>query len=161
MRKTVLSALSLGAALVALPALAQETTMGPPPGAPVPATAPDGRPPADVATTTNAPVGERGPGVDSANAVNPAPGAQGPYVGHPNAFYETQARVDRVEQRIRSELTGAKQRKALSGIRSIRSEIATQKARHGEMRDWDREHVNRQLDQLEAQYRLRAAVAAN
>jgi len=138
---------TLGAAAAALmlaaaPALAQPTTT--PAGTPTT--------PGDVSTTTNPPIGQTGPGIDSAHAVNPAPGAAGPYVGHSeNAFYDVQARIDRVEKRAKTQLTGAKQRQAMADIKSIRAELATQKARHGEVRDWDRENLNHRLDQLETQ----------
>ena len=124
-----------------------------------PATTPTGAPatPDHTVATTNTPIGQVGPGIDSAHAVNPAPGATGPYVGHTEtAFYDVQARINRVEQRARTQLTGAKQRQTLADIRSIRAEVATQKARHGEIRDWDRENLNHRLDQLEAQVGLGA-----
>jgi hypothetical protein len=140
--------------LAAAPAMAQTTTSAvPPPNVPAPATAPDGQPAQPDATvaTTNAPKGEQGPGIDSANAVNPAPGSgEHPYVGHSeNAFYNVEQRIGRVEQRAAA-LTGAKKRKAMSGLKSIKAELATQEARHGEVRDWDREHLNKRLDALEA-----------
>lgn len=150
---------AVGAGIVGLSAVAAPALAQPVAATPMPATAPDGRAPGEVTTVTNPPVGPRGPGIDSQAAVNPAPGAAGPYVGHPDAFYETQARVDRVQQRIERQLAGRRRRSALSGIRRIRGEIATQKARHGEMRDWDREHVNRELDQLLARYGLQEVAA--
>ena len=148
-----------GLILAAAPAGAQDTTTStvPPPNVPAPATNPAGAPatPDNTVTTTNQPKGEMGPGVDSARAVNPAPGAAGPYVGHSeNAFYNVQARIDRVEQRARTQLSGARQHKALADIKSVRAELATQEARHGEVRDWDRENLNHRLDQLEAEVGL-------
>ncbi len=145
-----------GLILASAPALAQQTTTStvPPPGVPAPATTPLGTPagPDNTVATTNPPVGQVGPGIDSAHAVNPAPGAAGPYVGHSeNAFYNVQARIDRVEQRARTQLSGARQRKAMADLKSIKAELATQQARHGEVRDWDRENLNHRLDQLEAQ----------
>jgi hypothetical protein len=140
------------AVLCAAPALAQQTEHSVPPGSPTPSTAPDGHSPGDVSTTTNGPTGERGPGIGGARAVNPAPGAgDHPYVGHSEgAFYDVEHRIARVEQRAQS-LRGAQRRKALSGIKSIKAELATQEARHGEVRDWDREHLNKRLDALEDQ----------
>ena len=145
-----------GLMLATAPALAQQTTTStvPPPNVPAPTTTPQGTPanPADTVATTNPPIGQVGPGIDSAHAVNPAPGAAGPYVGHSeNAFYNVQARIDRVEQRAKTQLSGAKQRQAMADIKSVRAELATQQARHGEVRDWDRENLNHRLDQLEAQ----------
>ena len=136
----------------------------PPPNTPAPATAPDGRPvaPDETVATTNHPQGEVGPGIDSAHAVNPAPGAgDHPYVGHSeNAFYDVEQRIARVDQRARTQLSGARQRKAMAELASIKSELATQKARHGEVRDWDRENLNHRLDQLEDQVGLPRQVAA-
>ncbi len=160
MRATPLFVLSFaGLMLAAAPALAQTTTSTvPPPNVPAPATAPDGTPsqPDNTVATTNAPKGEAGPGIDSASAVNPAPGAgEHPYVGHSeNAFYNVEQRIARVEERAKTQLTGVKQRQAMAGIRSIRAELATQQARHGDVRDWDREHLNRRLDTLEAEVGL-------
>ena len=93
------------------------------------------------------------PGIPESRAVDPAPGAPGPYVGHsPKAFYDTDGRISAVEQRIGS-LPPAQRRRAMAGLRSIRAEEATQRQRHGgELRDWDREHLNRRLDQLEGQF---------
>lgn len=141
--------------VTAAPLWAQQTEQRVPPGTPFPTTAPDGRTPSDVSTTTNGPTGERGQGIDSSRAVNPAPGAgDHPYVGHSeNAFYNVEQRIDRVEQRVHG-LRGAQRRRALSGIRSIKAELATQQARHGEVRDWDREHLNKRLDALEGQVGL-------
>ena len=91
-------------------------------------------------------------GVTSAQAVDPAPGAPGPYVGHSeNVFYDVQARIDRVQQRIDG-LPGAKKTRANKQLASIKAELATQKARHGSVRDWDRENINKRLDTLEATY---------
>ncbi len=156
MRITPLFALGLaGLLLTTAPALAQQTTTSsvPPPNVPAPVTAPDGQPatPDNTVTTTNAPKGEIGPGIDSAYAVNPAPGAgDHPYVGHgESAFYDVKARIDRVEDRAKTQLTGAKQKKAMADIKGVRAELATQEARHGEVRDWDREHLNKRLDALE------------
>jgi hypothetical protein len=134
-------------------ASAQTTTSTvPPPNVPAPVTNPEGQPatPDTTVAVTNAPKGEQGPGIDSANAVNPAPGAgDHPYVGHSeNAFYNVEQRINRVQQRADG-LTGAQRTRALAGLKSIRAELATQEARHGEVRDWDRERLNKRLDALE------------
>ena len=98
------------------------------------------------------PPNQAAPGVDSAHAVDPAPDANGPYVGHgEHAFYEVQARIDRVEQRALTQLSGPRRRGALADIRSIKAEMVAQIARHGELRDWDRENLNHRLDRLEAE----------
>jgi hypothetical protein len=142
--------------LAAAPALAQVTITStvPPPDVPAPTTTPLGTPanPADTVATTNPPIGQVGPGIDSAHAVNPAPGAVGPYLGlGESAFYNVQARIDRVEQRAKTQLSGAKRREAMADLKSIKAELATQEARHGDLRDWDRENLNHRLDQLESQ----------
>jgi hypothetical protein len=148
-----MAGLSLAAAP---PALAQQTTTStvPPPDVPAPTTTPLGTPatPGDTVATTNPPIGRVGPGVDTAHAVNPAPGASGPYLGvGENGFYHVQSRIDRVEQMAKARLTGAKRRRAMADIASIKAEFATQVARHGDVRDWDRENLNHRLNQLEAQ----------
>ena len=125
--RSSLVAVGVTALLCTAPALAQHTRPGIPLGAPAPATAPDGRAPGSVSTTTNSPTGERGAGIDSYHAVNPAPGAgEHPYVGHSeDAFYHVRDRIARVEQRAGG-LRGSERRRALSGIRSIRAELARQ-----------------------------------
>lgn len=89
------------------------------------------------------------PGIAEGRAVDPAPNAPGPYMGHgPQAFYDVDQRIAAVESRLGA-LRPASRRRAAAGLRSIRAEEATQRARHGgELRDWDREHLNRRLDQL-------------
>ncbi len=145
--------------LAASPAVSQPIS-GPTlaPSTPAPLTTPEGTPATagDTVTFSNPPIGRTAPGIDSAHAVNPAPGVAGPYQGHgQTAFYDVQARIDRVEQRVKAQLTGARQRLALAKVKSIRAEVATQKARHGgQLRDWDRENLNHRLDQLEAQVGL-------
>ena len=110
--------------------------------------------PADPAAATT-PM-EPQAGVASAQAVDPAPGAHGPYVGHSeNAFYDVDARITRVQTRVDG-LTGAKKLQANNKLSAIKSELATQKARHGSVRDWDRENINKQLDKLETDYSLGA-----
>jgi hypothetical protein len=89
------------------------------------------------------------PGITEDRAVDPAPNAPGPYVGHdPQTFYNTEQRIAAVEGRLGA-LPPRQRRAAVAQIRSIRAEEATQRQRHGgELRDWDREHLNRRLDQL-------------
>ena len=99
---------------------------------------------------TNGASGERGPGTPS--GVDPAPGAgEHPFAGHSaDAFYNVEQRIARVEVRAQS-LRGMQRHRALGVIRSIKAELAIQRARHGEVRDWDREHLNRRLDVLDGQ----------
>lgn len=92
------------------------------------------------------------PGIPGPQSVNPAPGAPGPYVGHgPHAFYDVDTRIANVTQRAAS-LPPAQRRDAEAALKSIRAEEATQKQRHGELRDWDRENLNYKLDQLAQKY---------
>ncbi len=109
-------------------------------GAPPPSSVTASRP---VPDTSAASAGIPGP-----QSVNPAPGAAGPYVGHgPHAFYDVDQRIADVTQRAAS-LPAAQRRQAETALKSIRGEEATQKQRHGELRDWDRENLNYKLDQL-------------
>jgi len=150
----------VGLTLAGPPALGQTTITStvPPPDVPAPVTTPLGTPvnPSDILATTNPPIGQPGPGIDSAHAVNPDPDAAGPYVGQSeNAFYHVRVRIDRVAMRARTQLSGAKQRQAMADIRSIKAELAAQQARHGALRDWDRENLNHRLDLLEAKVGLK------
>ena len=88
------------------------------------------------------------PGIPGPEAVNPAPGAHGPYVGAgEHNFYDVDQRIAAVSGRAQA-LSPAQRRRALTELRSIKSEEATQRARHGELRDWDRENLNARLDKL-------------
>ena len=157
MRAKKIRLAALGAAglmLATAPAMAQPTTVsnGFSPG--TPATTPLGTAatPGDTETISNVPVGQVGQGIASAQAVNPAPGATGPYLGvGENAFYHVRARIDRVEQMAKAQLSGSKLRRALADIKSVKAEVATQEARHGDLRDWDRENLNHRLNRLEAE----------
>lgn len=92
------------------------------------------------------------PGIPSDRAVNPAPGASGPYVGAgKNAFYDVDARLAHVTESAAA-LPAAQRRKVQAALKSIKAEEATQIARHGQLRDWDRENMNYKLDQLVQQY---------
>ena len=99
------------------------------------------------------PGGDAGsPGIPGPEAVNPAPGATGAYVGAgPQAFYDVDARIAAVADRIQA-LPPAQRRRAGTALHQIRAEEATQRARHGELRDWDRESLNTKLDSLVAQF---------
>ncbi len=91
-------------------------------------------------------------GIPGPDAVNPAPGARGPYVGAGrHHFYDVDARISNVSGRIQS-LPRGEQRQAMAQIHRIRSEEATQRARHGNLRDWDRENLNHKLDNLVQQF---------
>lgn len=81
------------------------------------------------------------------------PHAPGAYAGHgPNAFYDVDARISRMEERT-SGMRGPQARRVRAELRAIRGMEATQRQRHGgELRDWDREALNTRLDRLEAQF---------
>jgi hypothetical protein len=125
----------LASGAIALPVLAQPV---------------DGAP-----TTASEPVpdtAQASPGIPGPEAVNPAPGAQGPYVGSgKQGFYDIDQRIAAVSQQAAS-LPAAQRRRAMAQIKAIRSEEATQRARHGELRDWDRENISDKLDKLTQQF---------
>ena len=85
---------------------------------------------------------------------NPPPGttAPGPGTADPMysgalkgpAFLDVDARIAADEAKM------AGDRKALSALRAIKGEAKVRRARHGgELRDWDRELLNKRLDQVE------------
>lgn len=86
-------------------------------------------------------------------SIDPAPGAQGPYVGAgPRRFYNVEDRIARIESRLAA-LPASQRRRAYTEMRSIRAEERTQRGKHdGELRDWDREHLNQRLDALVRRY---------
>ncbi len=97
-------------------------------------------------------VDEASPGIPGPEAVNPAPNAAGAYVGAgPQAFYDVDARIAAVADRLAA-LPPAQRRRAGAALHQIRAEESTQRARHGELRDWDRESLNTKLDGLVAQF---------
>ena len=124
----------LAVVLAASAALAQPSGVaGPVPVAP-------GTTPADIAPS---------PGLPGPQSVDPAPGAAGPYANHSaHAFYDVDARISRVEQRIGANLTGAQKHRAMTTLAGIKSEEKSQIARHGDLLDWARENLNHRLDAL-------------
>jgi hypothetical protein len=105
--------------------------------------------PAPVAPGTTAADIAPSPGLPGPQSVDPAPGAVGPYLGHsPHAFYDVEARISRVQQRIEADLTGAQKARAMRDLAGIKSEEKSQVARHGDLLDWARENLNRRLDVL-------------
>lgn len=86
-------------------------------------------------------------------SIDPAPGARGPYVGAgPRRFYNVEDRIARIESRLAA-LPASQRRRAYTEMRSIRAEERTQRGKHGgELRDWDREHLNQRLDALVGRY---------
>ena len=94
------------------------------------------------------------PGIPGSEAVNPAPGAHGPYVGAGRqAFYDIDQRIALMTRQIQIQsLPGVQRRSATAQLRQIEAEETTQKARHSELRDWDRESLNGKLDKLTRQF---------
>lgn len=81
---------------------------------------------------------------------DPAPGAPGPYAGADKAsFYNVEARLAAVEARIRT-MSPRQARPARAQLVSLKAFLAQQQARHGEVRDFDREAVSARLSRLES-----------
>ncbi len=99
------------------------------------------------------PEGQGSPGLPGRQAVDPAPGATGAYLGAgPQGFYDVDAQLTAVAARVASLPPGPRRRIGVQ-IRQIRTEEATQRARHGgELLDWARESMTQKLDQLVQQY---------
>src|SRR3954471_3178645 len=80
------------------------------------------------------------------DGADPAPGAVSGYVGKsPDAFYDVEARIDRVTERVGAaranhRLSPGAARQAMNSLRAIKTEAVFRRQRHGgELRDWDRE----------------------
>lgn len=92
------------------------------------------------------------PGLPSGRAVNPAPGATRPYLGHPRTFYDPAERLRDIDSRT-STLRPRNARAARAQLRRIHAFADTQRARHGgRLRDWDRERMNRMMNDLVRSY---------
>ncbi len=92
------------------------------------------------------------PGIPSDQAVDPAPGATRPYLGHPGAFYDPVQRLQSLDARAAA-LPPAQMRRVRSDLRAIHAFADTQRQRHGgELRDWDREHMNALMNDLVARF---------
>ncbi len=95
------------------------------------------------------------PGVTASQPVpNPPPGtvAPGPGTADPmysgalkgQAFLDVDARIAADEAKMSGD------RKGMAALRAIKGEAKVRRARHGgELRDWDRELLNKRLDQVE------------
>jgi hypothetical protein len=71
-----------------------------------------------------------------------------------DSFYTTEQRLEAAEARARGNAAMMRE------VRSIRAFIAQQRARHGgELRDWDREAVNKRLSHILPEENLTAAAA--
>jgi hypothetical protein len=132
-------ALALCVVLAAPHAFAQSQMAPPAPSTTTPPVAP-GTTAADIAPA---------PGLPGPESVDPAPGANGPYAGHSqHAFYDVDARISHVQQRIQANLSGPQQKRAMTELTAIKSEEKAQIARHGDLLDWARENLNHRLDAL-------------
>lgn len=70
-----------------------------------------------------------------------------------DGFYAVQQQLDAASQQAGGD------RRAQAEIRSLRAFAAQQQARHGEIRDWDREAINTRLARILPAERLTAAPA--
>ena len=103
---------------------------------------------------------QESPGIPGPEAANPAPGAHGPYIGAGRqGFYDVDQRIASASQQIAG-LPAGQRRRAASQLHAIKSEEAFKRAKYGELRDWDREHLNAMLDQLMQQYPALSARAS-
>jgi len=99
------------------------------------------------------------PGIPSYEAVNPAPDAQGrPYlgVGQQN-FYDPMDRERDLQSRLTAaasagKLNSAQVKQIKVALAKVVAEDRTQTARHGGLRDWDRERLNDMMNHIVAQY---------
>ena len=80
------------------------------------------------------------------------PRAPDAYAGMSKAgFYSVEQQLAAAEQQVRGN------RRAMAEIRAIRAFANQQVARHGELRDWDREAINTRLARILPSERLTAA----
>ena len=91
------------------------------------------------------------PGIPNDAAVNPAPGATRPYLGHPGRFYDPAQRLQAIDGRIAA-LPPRRRRAARADLLRIHAFADTQRARHGGLRDWDRERMTVMMNRLVATY---------
>jgi len=99
------------------------------------------------------------PGVPGNQAVNPAPDAQGrPYlgVGQQN-FYDPMDRERDLQNRLDAAASAGKLNpdqvhQIKLALAKVVAEDRTQTARHGGLRDWDRERLNDMMNHIVAQY---------
>jgi hypothetical protein len=93
--------------------------------------------------TASAPVANPPPQTTPSTTANADTGYAGD--AHGAAFRDIDQRIGALEGKV------GKNRKAAAALSKIKGEAKYRRARHGgELRDWDRELLNKQLDQLEA-----------
>lgn len=103
---------------------------------------------------------QEAPGIPGPDATNPAPGARGPYVGAgKQGFYDVDQRIAALREGIGG-LPAGQRRRATSQLHAIQSEEDFKRAKYGELRDWDREHLTVMLDHLVQQYPALSASAS-
>ena len=98
-------------------------------------------------------------GIPSNEAVNPAPDASGkPYIGAGvQHFYDPMDRERAMQRRLDAAaasgaLSPRQVRQAQSALAGVIAEERTQTARHGGLRDWDRERLNDMMNHIVEQY---------
>jgi len=98
--------------------------------------------------------GEASPGMPGRHAVDPAPDAPGPFlqVSQRN-FYHPMVRERALQKRIAAasndgQLSAIEARDARGELNRVAAEAKMQIARHGSLRDWDRERLNDMMDHL-------------
>ena len=138
-----LLALALPAALACAP-LAAAQDMGPPAPEPTQTPPPAQAVPGDAGVAASAPVPNPPPSTDAAS---PNSQADTGYTGdaYGAAFRDIDARIAALQPRV------ASNRKAASALNAVKGEEKVRRARHGgELRDFDRELLNKRLDAVAA-----------
>jgi hypothetical protein len=98
------------------------------------------------------------PGSPGIQAVDPAPNAAGPYLHDgEHDFYHPMVRERALQERIDAaldsgRLTPDQARTATNGLAQVAEEAKIQIARHGTLRDWDRERMNDMMNDLVHRY---------
>ena len=101
-----------------------------------------GQPIAAAAVTASQPVANPPPRTTDNNDSHADTGYSGQLQGP--AFRDVFERISADEQKM------AGNRRGMSQLRAIKAEATQRRARHGgELRDWDRELINKKLDQVE------------
>jgi hypothetical protein len=102
-------------------------------------------------------------GVSENAAVDPAPDAPGPYLRDGESdFYHPMARARALQERIEAasnagRMTALEARSAMRDLAEVSAEAKVQIARHGALRDWDRERLNDMMNHLVQQFPVLAS----
>ena len=106
------------------------------------AVSPSGQPEAVATVTASQPVSNPPPQTTSGGPGTADPMYSGALKGQ--AFLDVDARIAAAQAKVGGN------RKAMAMLNSIKGEAKVRRARHGgELRDWDREFLNKKLDALE------------